>query len=73
MLAAVVAQAVAHERGALHDLVAVGVLAVERAQRIELGALAALVAHLIGMVEDELAHGLAVGGAARGIAHGVDE
>ena len=44
-----------------------------KAQRVELRALAALVAHLILMVEDELAHGLAICGAARRVAHGVDQ
>ena len=73
MLAAIVAQVVAHKRGTLHDLATVFVFAVEGAQRVDLGALAALIAHLVGMVEDELADGLAIRGAALRVAHGVDE
>ena len=60
------------ERRVPHDLAAVVVLAVERAQRVDLGALAALVAHLVGVVEDELAHLLAIGRPACGVAHAVD-
>ena len=73
MLAALVAQVVAHQRGVGHDLAAVVVLAVEGAQRIELGALAALVAHLVGVIEDELLDLLAVSRTALGVAHRVNE
>ena len=69
MLAALVAQIVAHQRGVGHDLTAMVVLAVEGAKRVELGALAALVAHLVGVVENELLHLLAIGRTALGIAH----
>ena len=73
MLAALIAQVVAHQRGVGHDLTAVVVLAVEGAQRVKLGALAALVAHLIGVVENELLNLLAIGRTALGIAHRVNE
>ena len=49
------------------------VLAVEGAQRVELGALAALVAHLVGVVENELLNLLAIGRTALRIAHRVNE
>ena len=69
MLAALVAQVVAHQRGVGHDLAAVVILTVEGAQRIELGALAALIAHLVGVVENELLNLLAVCRTALRIAH----
>ena len=69
MLAALIAQVVTHQRGLGHDLAAMVVLAVEGAQRIELGALAALVAHLVGVIEDKLLDLLAVCRTALGIAH----
>ena len=72
MLGAVVAQVVVDQRGFGHDLVAVRVLAVEGAQRVDLGALEAVPAHLVLVVEDELANLLAVGGAAGTVAHRVD-
>ena len=49
------------------------VLAIEGAQRVELRTLAAFVAHIVRMVEDELAHLIAVCRPARRIAHRVDE
>ena len=49
------------------------VLAVEGAQRVKLGALAALVAHLVGVVENELLDLLAVSRTALGVTHRVDE
>ena len=49
------------------------VLAVEGAQRIELGALTALVAHLVGVIEDKLLDLLAVCRTALGIAHRVNK
>ena len=73
MVAALVAQVLGHERSVRHDLVAVLVFAIKGAQRVELGALAALVAHLVRMVQDELAHLIAIGGAACRVAHGVDQ
>ena len=73
VLAAVVAQAVRDLRGALHDLGAAGVLAVEGAQRVDLGAAHALLAHMIGMGVHVLAHGLAVLRAALLAAHGVHQ
>ena len=73
MLAALVAQVVAHQRSVGHDLAAMVVLAVEGAQRVELGALAALVAHLVGVVENELLNLLAIGRTALRIAHRVNE
>ena len=73
MLAALVAQVVAHQRGVGHDLAAVVVLAVEGTQRVELGALAALVAHLVGVIEDKLLDLLAVSRTALGVTHRVDE
>ena len=69
MLAALVAQVVTHQRSLGHDLAAMAVLAVEGAQRVKLGALAALVAHLVGVVENELLNLLAIGRTALGIAH----
>ena len=69
---ALLAEVLVGERGARHDLAAVGVLAVEGAQRVDLRTLAALVAHLVRVVEDELADLLAIGGTARGVAHRVD-
>ena len=51
---------------------AVLVLAVEGAQRVDLGALEAVLAHLVGVVEDEGADLLAIGRAAGRVAHGVD-
>ena len=69
---AVVAEVVGHERRVLHDLAVAVDLAVKGAQRVEVGALAAVLAHLVGVVQDELADLLAVGGAARGVAHRVD-
>ena len=73
MLAALVAQVVAHKRGVGHDLAAMVVLAVEGAQRIELGALTALVAHLVGVIEDKLLDLLAVCRTALCIAHRVNK
>ena len=73
MLAALVAQVVAHQRSVGHDLAAVVILAVEGTQRVELGALAALVAHLVGVVEDELLDLLTIGRTALGVAHRVNE
>ena len=73
MLAALVAQVVAHQRRVGHDLAAVVVLAVEGAQRVKLGALAALVAHLVCVIEDELLNLLAIGRTALGVTHRVDE
>ena len=73
MLAALVAQVVAHQRSVGHDLAAVIVLAVEGAQRVELGTLAALVTHLVGVVEDKLLDLLAIGRTALGVAHRVNE
>ncbi len=54
--AAFVAQLIAHERGVFHDFAAMVVLAIEGAQRVELRTLAAFVAHIVRMVEDELTH-----------------
>ena len=73
MLATLVAQVVTHQRGLGHDLAAMVVLAVEGAQRIELGALTALVAHLVGVIEDKLLDLLAVCRTALGIAHRVNK
>ena len=73
MLTALVAQVVAHQRGVGHDLAAVVVLAVEGAQRVELGALAALIAHLVGVIEDKLLDLLAVSRTALRIAHRVNK
>ena len=49
------------------------VLAVEGAQRVELGALAALVAHLVGVIEDKLLDLLAICRTALRIAHRVNK
>ena len=73
MLAALVAQVVTHQRSFGHDLAAVVVLAVEGTQRVKLGALAALVAHLVGVIENELLDLLAIGWTALGVAHRVNE
>ena len=73
MLAALVAQVVTHQRRVGHDLAAMVVLAVEGTQRVELGALAALVAHLVCVIEDELLDLLAVSRTALGVTHRVDE
>ena len=73
MLAALVAQVVTHQRGLGHDLAAMVVLAVEGTQRVKLGALAALVAHLVCVIEDELLNLLAVSRTALGVTHRVDE
>ena len=73
MLAALVAQVVAHQRSVGHDLAAVVVLAVEGTQRVELGALTALVAHLVGVIEDKLLDLLAIGRTALGVAHRVNK
>ena len=73
MLAALVAQVVAHQRGVGHDLAAVVVLAVEGAQRVELGAFATLVTHLVGVIENKLLDLLAVCRTALGVTHRVDE
>ena len=73
MLTALVAQVVAHQRGVGHDLAAMVVLAVEGAQRVELGALAALIAHLVGVIEDKLLDLLAVSRTALRIAHRVNK
>ena len=71
--ATVIAQVVRDLRGALHDLGAAGVLAVEGAQRVDLGAAHALLAHLLGVGVHVLAHGLAVLRAALLAAHGVHQ
>ena len=73
MLAALIAQVVAHQWGVGHDLAAMVVLAVEGAQRVELGALAALVAHLVGVIEDKLLDLLAICRTALRIAHRVNK
>ena len=73
MLAALVAQVVAHQRRFGHNLAAMVVLAIEGAQRVELGALTALVAHLIGVIENKLLDLLAVRRTALGVTHRVDE
>lgn len=73
MLAALIAQVVAHQRCVSHNLAAVIVLAVEGAQRVKLGALSALIAHLVGVIENELLDLLAIGRTALGIAHRVNE
>ena len=73
MLAALVAQVVAHQRRVGHDLAAVVVLAVEGTQRVELGALAALVTHLVSVIEDKLLDLLAVSRTALSVAHRVNE
>ena len=53
---------------------AVVVLAVEGTQRVELGALAALIAQLfVGVIEDELLNLLAISRTALGVTHRVDE
>ena len=72
MLAAVVAEVVCHERCGLHDLTAVVILAVEAPERVDVGTLEAVLAHLVLVVIDELPHLLAVGRTARSIAHRVD-
>ena len=72
MRGAVVAKVVGDKRGAAHDLAAVVVLAVEGTERVDLGTLDAVLAHLVCVVEDEGAHGVAVGGTACGVAHRVD-
>ena len=72
VVAAVVAEVVGHERGIPHDLAVAVDLAVEGAQRVQVGALAAVLAHLVGVVEDELADLLAIGGTALAVAHRVD-
>ena len=73
MLSALIAQVVAHQRCVGHDLAAVVVLAVEGTQRVKLGALAALVAHLVCVIEDKLLNLLAVSRTALGVTHRVDE
>ena len=73
MLAALIAQVVTHQRSLGHDLAAVVVLAVKGTQRVELGALAALIAHLVGVIEDELLNLLAISRTALGVTHRVDE
>ena len=73
MLTALVAQVVTHQRSLGHDLAAVVVLAVEGAQRVKLGALAALIAHLVCVIEDKLLNLLAVSRTALGVTHRVDE
>ena len=72
MSGAVIAEVVLGKRGVAYDLAAVVVLAVEGAQRVKLGALQAVVAHLVGMVKDELPHAGAIRRAAGTVAHRVD-
>ena len=72
MLGAIVAEVVLGKRCVTHDLAAVVVLAVEAAQRVDLRALEAVLAHLISVVKNELTDLLAIGGTARRITHRVD-
>ena len=73
VLAALIAQVVTHQRSLGHDLAAVVVLAVKGTQRVELGALAALIAHLVCVIEDKLLDLLAVSRTALSVAHRVNE
>ena len=73
MLAALVAQVVGDLRRALHDGGAAGILAVERAQRVDLGTAVALVAQLVRMRGHVRPHGLPIRGTARIAAHRVHQ
>ena len=73
MLAALVAQVVGDLRRALHDGGAAGILAVERAQRVDLGTAVALVAQLVRMRGHVRSHGLPIRGTARIAAHRVHQ
>ena len=73
MIAAFVAQVVGDLRGGGHDLGAAGVLAVEGAQRVDLGATHALVAHGVGMLVQKRLDGFPVLRAAMLAAHGVHQ
>ena len=73
MLAALVAQVVGDLRRVSHNGRALGILAVERPQRIHLGARHAGVAQLVGVLVHVGAHELAVGRTALLAAHGVQQ
>ena len=72
MLAARLAEVVDEARRVVHDGAAAFDLAVEGAQRVGGGALAALAAELVGVALEELAQQLDVGRPALGVAHAVD-
>ena len=73
MFLAIVAQVVGDLGSRIHDVLAALFLAVEGAQRVDVGALLAGFAHLGFVLRHVLANGLAVLGAAVLAAHGVDQ
>ncbi len=72
MGAASIAEVVCDQRGVFHDLATVIIFAIEAAQRIDVRALKAVLAHLVAVVEDERPHLLTISRAASGISHGID-